>query len=174
MFRKVIYGKTKKEIIEYFRKEFLKEDFNHDYCNNSFIASDTKETILMSKLGLNCIFIIKNGKHTIERIYSKKQLITKRHLINDNLSCCTGPAIIYITGTGLYKGYYYINGIEYTRENYKKFINNALNLKSFNKYKKLTTLENIKLVLETYNKTEQLSVLNKKIELLKVIKNLEE
>ena len=123
----------------------------------------------MSKLGLNCVFIIKNGKHTTERIYSKKQLITKRHLINNNLSCCTGPAIIYITSTGLCKGYYYINGIEYTRENYKKFINNALNLKSFNKYKKLTTLENIKLVLETYNKTEQLNVLNKKIELLKKI-----
>ena len=173
MFEKTIHGKTKKEIVKYFYKKFLQEKINYNYISNYFIASDTNETISMSKFGLHCVFVIQKGNYSVERTYSNRQLIIKKYFFNDNLSCCTGPAMIYFAEDNLYEGNYYINGIEYNRANYKKFIKSVLKLTSFDQYKNLAMLENIRLVLEAYNRTEQLEALNKRIELLKVIEQLE-
>ena len=68
---------------------------------------------------------------------------------------------------------YYINSIFYTREKYKKFIKDTLNTISFNWLRKIDKLETMREIYIYYNRTEQLKVLNKRIKLLKVIKNLE-
>lgn len=81
--------------------------------------------------------------------------------------------MIYFVENNLYEGNYYINGIEYNRTNYRKFIKSVLKLTSFNQYKNLAILENIRLILEAHNRNEQLEILNKRIELLKVIEQLE-
>ena len=171
--KKVIYGKTKKEIINYFYAEFVQE-INYNYFSNCFVTSDTNETISMNRFGLVCMFTIKKGNHIVEREYTNGKLTTKKYFLNNNFSCCTGPAIIHFAEHRLCKAYYYINGIEYSREQYRKFVKNALKLKSFNRYTNLKTLENIKLVLEAHNRVEQLEALNKRIELLKVTKCLED
>lgn len=173
MFEKTIHGKTRKEIIKYFYKKFLQEKINYNYVSNYFVTSDTNETISMSKFGLHCVLVIQKGNYSVERTYSNRQLIIKKYFFNDNLSCCTGPAIIHFVENNSYEGLYYINGIEYNRTNYKKFIKSVLKLTNFNNYKNLTVLENVKLILEAHSKVEQLEVLNKRIELLKVIENLE-
>lgn len=170
--KQIIKGKTKKEVINYFHTEFIQE-ISYNYFSNCFITSDTDETISMNRFGFTCMLTIKKGNRIVEREYSNGKLITKKYFVDNNFSCCTGPAIIRLTGHLLGKAYYYINDVEYSRENYRKFVKNALKLKSFNKYKNLTTLDSIKLVLEAYNRVEQLEVLNKRIELLKVTKCLE-
>lgn len=173
MFKKTIHGKTRKEIIKYFYKKFLQEKNDYNFVDNYFVASDTNETISMSKFGSHCVFVIQKGNYFIERTYSDGQFIVKKYFFNENLSCCTGPAMIYFVGNHSYECNYYINGIEYNRTNYRKFIKSVLKLTNFNHYKNLSTLENIKLILKAYSRVEQLEVLNKRIELLKVIKNLE-
>lgn len=173
MFEKTIRGKTRKEIIKYFYTKFLQEKINYNYVSNYFVASDTNETISMSKFGLHCVFVIQKGNYSVERTYSNRQLIIKKYFFNENLSCCTGPAIIHFVEDNLYESLYYINGIEYNRTNYRKFIKSVLKITSFNQYKNLVVLENIKLILEAHGRVEQLKVLNKRIELLKVIENLE-
>ena len=171
--KKIINGKAKKEVINYFYAEFMQE-INYNYFSNCFITSDTNETISMNRFGLVCMFTIKKDNCIVEREYTNGKLTTKKYFLNNNFSCCTGPAIIHLTGHRLGKAYYYINGIEYNRKQYRKFVKNALKLKSFNRYTNLTTLENIKLVLEAHNRVEQLEALNKRIELLKVTKCLED
>ena len=173
MFEKTIHGKTRKQIIKYFYTKFLQEKNDYIFVDNYFIASDTNETISMSKFGSHCVFVIQKGSYSVERTYSDGQFIVKKYFVNENLSCCTGPAMVYFTGNHSYECNYYINGIEYNRTNYRKFIKSVLKSTSFNHYKNLATLENIKLILEAHNRVEQLEVLNKRIELLKVIKNLE-
>ena len=173
MFEKTIHGKTRQEIIKFFYKKFLQEKNDYIFVDNYFIASDTNEIISMSKFGSHCVFVIQKGSYSVERTYSDKQFIVKKYFFNENLSCCTGPAMVYFVGNHSYECNYYINGIEYNRANYRKFINSALKLTSFNHYKNLSALENIRLILEAHNKVEQLKVLNKRIELLKVIENLE-
>lgn len=170
--KKIINGKTKKEVINYFYTQFMQE-ISYNYFSNCFITSDTNETISMNRFGLVYMLAIKKGNYVVEREYSNGKLITKKYLVDTNLNCCTGPAIIRLTGHLSGKAYYYINGIEYNRKQYRKFVKNALKLKSFNRYTNLKTLENIKLVLEAHNRKEQLEVLNKRIELLKVTKQLE-
>lgn len=81
--------------------------------------------------------------------------------------------MVYLVGNHSYEGNYYINDVEYNRTNYRKFIKSVLKLTNFNHYKNLSTLEKIRLILEAHNRVEQLKVLNKRIELLKVIENLE-
>ena len=173
MFEKTIHGKTKKEIVKYFYKKFLQEKNDYIFVDNYFIASDTNEIISMSKFGSHCVFVIQKGSYSVERTYSDKQFIVKKYFFNENLSCCTGPAMVYFVGNHSYECNYYINGIEYNRTNYRKFVKSALKLTSFNHYKNLSALENIRLILEAHNKVEQLKVLNKRIELLKVIEHLE-
>lgn len=173
MFEKTIHGKTKKQIIKYFYTKFLQEKNDYVFVDNYFIASNTNETISMSKFGSHCVFVIQKGNYSIERTYSDGQFIVKKYFFNENLSCCTGPAMIYFVGNHSYECNYYINGIEYNRTNYRKFIKSVLKLTNFNHYKNLSTLENIKLILKAHSRVEQLEVLNKRIELLKVIKNLE-
>lgn len=173
MFEKTIHGKTKKQIIKYFYTKFLQEKNDYIFVDNYFIASDTNETISMSKFGLHCVFVIQKGSYSVERTYSDGQFIVKKYFFNENLSCCTGPAMIYFAGNHSYECNYYINGIEYNRTNYRKFVKSVLKLTNFNHYKNLATLENVRLILEAHNRIEQLKVLNKRIELLKVIKNLE-
>lgn len=173
MFEKTIHGKTRNQIIKYFYTKFLQEENNYNFVDNYFIASDTNEIISMSKFGSHCVFVIQKGNYSLERTYSDKQFIVKKYFVNENLSCCTGPAIIHFVENNLYESLYYINGIEYNRTNYRKFIKSVLKLTNFNHYKNLATLENIRLILEAHNRIEQLEVLNKRIELLKVIKNLE-
>ena len=171
--KKVINGKTKKEIINYFYAEFMQE-INYNYFSNCFITSDTNETISMNRFGFTCMLTMKKGNRIVEREYTNGKLTTKKYFVNNNFSCCTGPAIIRLTGHRLGKAYYYINGVEYSRKQYRKFVKNALKLKSFNKYKNLKTLEKIGFVLEAYHRVEQLKALNKRIELLKVTKCLED
>ena len=173
MFEKTIHGKTRNQIIKYFYTKFLQEENNYNFVDNYFIASDTNEIISISKFGSHCVFVIQKGNYSVERTYSDKQFIVKKYFVNENLSCCTGPAIIHFVENNLYESLYYINGIEYNRTNYRKFIKSVLKLTNFNHYKNLATLENIRLILEAHNRIEQLEVLNKRIELLKVIKNLE-
>ena len=173
MFEKTIHGKTRKQIIKYFYTKFLQEKNDYIFVDNYFVASDTNETISMSKFGLHCVFVIQKGNYSVERTYSNRQLIIKKYFFNENLSCCTGPAIIHFVEDNLYESLYYINGIEYNRTNYRKFIKSVLKITSFNQYKNLAVLENIKLILEAHGRVEQLKVLNKRIELLKVIENLE-
>lgn len=171
--KKIINGKTKKEVINYFYTEFIQK-IDYNYFSNCFITSDTNETISMNRFGLVCMLIIKKGNHIVEREYTNGKLTTKKYFLNNNFSCCTGPAIIRLIGHLLGEAYYYINGVEYSRKQYRKFVKNALKLKSFNRYTNLKTLENIKLVLEAHNRVEQLEALNKRIELLKVTKCLED
>lgn len=173
MFEKTIYGKTRQEIIKFFYKKFLQEKNDYIFVDNYFIASDTNETISMSKFGSHCVFVIQKGSYSVERTYSDGQFIVKKYFFNENLSCCTGPAMVYFAGNHSYECNYYINGIEYNRTNYRKFVKSVLKLTNFNHYKNLATLENVRLILEAHNRVEQLKVLNKRIELLKVIKNLE-
>ena len=173
MFEKTIHGKTRQEIIKFFYKKFLQEKNDYIFVDNYFIASDTNEIISMSKFGSHCVFVIQKGSYSVERTYSDKQFIVKKYFFNENLSCCTGPAMVYFVGNHSYECNYYINGIEYNRTNYRKFVKSALKLTSFNHYKNLSALENIRLILEAHNRVEQLEVLNKRIELLKVIENLE-
>lgn len=173
MFEKTIHGKTRQEIIKFFYKKFLQEKNDYIFIDNYFIASDTNEIISMSKFGSHCVFVIQKGSYSVERTYSDKQFIVKKYFFNENLSCCTGPAMVYFVGNHSYECNYYINGIEYNRTNYRKFVKSALKLTSFNHYKNLSALENIRLILEAHNRVEQLEVLNKRIELLKVIENLE-
>lgn len=170
--KKIINGKTKKEVIDYFYTQFMHE-ISYNYFSNCFITSDTNETISINRFGLVCMLTMKKGNRIVEREYSNGKLVTKKYLFNENLNCCTGPAIIRLIGHLSGKAYYYINGIEYSRKQYRKFVKNALKLKSFNRYTNLKTLESIKLVLEVHNRNEQLEVLNKRIELLKVTKHLE-
>ena len=173
MFEKTIHGKTRQEIIKFFYKKFLQEKNDYIFVDNYFIASDTNEIISMSKFGSHCVFVIQKGSYSVERTYSDKQFIVKKYFFNENLSCCTGPAMVYFIGNHSYEGNYYINGIEYNRTNYRKFIKSVLKLTNFNHYKNLSALENIRLILEAHNKVEQLKVLNERIELLKVIEHLE-
>ncbi len=173
MFEKTIHGKTRKQIIKYFYTKFLQEKNDYNFVDNYFVTSDTNEIISMSKFGSHCVFVIQKGSYSVERTYSDGQFIVKKYFFNENLSCCTGPAMIYFAGNHSYECNYYINGIEYNRINYRKFVKSVLELTSFNHYKNLVTLENVRLILEAHNRVEQLEVLNKRIELLKVIKNLE-
>lgn len=170
--KKIINGKTKKEVINYFYTEFIQK-IDYNYFSNCFITSDTNETISMNRFGLVYMLIIKKGNHIVEREYTNGKLTTKKYFLNNNFSCFTGPAYLQVNINGNFTYSYFINGEYYTRKKFNSFVKKTLETINFNRIRNIDKLKQMIPILEYYNRTEQLEALNKRLNCLKIVKELE-
>ena len=168
-------GFTKKQIIDYFNEKFINMRLNKKQpcIRENFVALDTKEMIKLNRNRWSCRIRIKNNNFRYEKVYYDDGRIFKTRYKNNKFHSIIGPAIISKNdGKLFYK--YYINGTFYTREKYKKFIKDTLQLTNFNRLRKIDKLEAMQEIYIHYNRTEQLKTIKERIKVLKVIKELED
>lgn len=68
---------------------------------------------------------------------------------------------------------YFINGEYYTRKKFNSFVKKTLETINFNRIRNIDKLKQMIPILEYYNRTEQLEALNKRLNCLKIVKELE-
>lgn len=172
---KTYNGFTKKQIIDYFNEKFINMRLNkkQSCIRENFVASDTKELIKLNRNRWSCKIKIRNNNFQYEKIYYDNGKIFKIHYRKNKFHSIVGPAVIAKKdGKLFYK--YYIDGVFYARERYKKFIKDTLNTTNFNRLRKIDKLETMREIYIHYNRTEQLKTIKERINLLKVVKELED
>lgn len=171
---KTYNGFTKKQIIDYFNEKFINMRLNkkQSCIRENFVASDTKELIKLNRNRWSCKIRITNSNLRYEKVYYDSGKIFKTHYRKNKFHSIIGPAVIAKKdGKLFYK--YYIDGVFYTRERYKKFIKDTLNTTNFNRLRKIDKLETMREIYIHYNRTEQLKTIKERIKVLKVVKELE-
>lgn len=167
---------TKKQIYEYFLNKYvyLLNSKNTMHINAiDFIASDTKEKITLEKYSYSCDFTINKGNIKIRKTFFDDGIVIKEHFKGNKRHCLNGPAYIEIDSQKKITSYYFIEGNDYTRKNFNSFIRKTLNTTNFNRFRSISKLEQMIPVLEHYNRVAQLEALNKRLNYLKVIEELE-
>lgn len=168
-------GFTKKQIVNHFIENFVNIRLSRKQpsIKESFIALDTKEVIKLNRYYWSCGIRIINDNIQYEKIYYDNDGVMKKvHLKNGKFHSIVGPAIIAKNNGKLFCKYY-INGTFYTRERYRKFIKDTLQLTNFNRLRKIDKLEAMREVYIHYNRTEQLETITERINFLKIVKELE-
>lgn len=167
-------GFTKKQIINHFIENFVKIRLKRKqpFIIERFVALDTKELIELNRYHWSCEIKITNNNLKYEKLYYDDGRILKTHYRKNKFHSIVGPAVIAKKdGKLLYK--YYINGCFYTREKYEKFMKDTLNTTNFNRLRKIDKLEAMREIYIHYNRTEQLKTITERINVLKIVKELE-
>ena len=168
-------GFTKKQIVNDFLKDCKQNRIKQigDYKIQKFIALDTKEKIYTYKCRDCYYFVVSKNNSKHEKIFYYNGVKIKSHKVNNMYCCFTGPAYLQVNTNGKFTYSYFINGEYYSRKKFNSFVKKTLETINFNRIRNIDKLKQMIPILEYYNRTEQLEVLNKRIKLLKVIKNLE-
>lgn len=170
-----IQGFTKKQIIDDFLKDCKQNRIKKfsNYELQEFIALDTKEKIYTYKYRYYYSFIVSKDNSKYEKIFYYNGTKIKSHKVNDLYCCLTGPAYLEVDRKGNFIYNYSINDEYYTRKRFNSFIKKTLETTNFNRFRNIDKLEQMIPVLEYYNKTEQLEALQKRLNCLKIVKELE-
>lgn len=168
-------GFTKKRIINDFLKDCKQNRLKKfdDYESQEFVASDTKEKIYTYKYRDYYSFVISKDNSKYEKIFYYSGAKIKSYKVNNVYCCFTGPAYLEVNRKGNFVYNYFINDEYYTRKRFNSFIKKTLETTNFNRFKSIDKLKQMIPILEYHNRTEQLEALNKRLNCLKIVKELE-
>ena len=138
-----------------------------------FIASDTKEKIYTYKYRDCYSFIVSKNNSKYEKIFYYNGIKIKSYKINNVYCCFTGPAYLQVNTNGNFVYSYFINDEYYTRKRFNSFVKKTLETTNFNRIRNIDKLKRMIPILEYHNRTEQLEALNKRLNCLKIVKELE-
>ena len=168
-------GFTKKRIINDFLKDCKQNRLKKfgDCELQEFIASDTKEKIYTYKCRDCYSFVVSKNNSKYEKIFYYNGIKIKSYKVNNVYCCFTGPAYLQVNTNGNLVYSYFINDEYYTRKKFNFLIKKTLETTNFNRFKSIDKLKEMIPILEYYNRTEQLEALNKRLNCLKIVKELE-
>lgn len=168
-------GFTKKQIVNDFLKDCKQNRIKQigNYKIQKFIASDTKEKIYTYKYRDCYSFVISKDNLKYEKIFYYNGIKIKSYKVNNVYCCFTGPAYLQVNTNGNFVCSYFINDEYYSRKKFNSFVKKTLGTTNFNRIRNIDKLKQMIPILEYHNRTEQLEALNKRLNCLKIIKELE-
>ena len=170
----VITGLNRRQIRNEFYLFYNEYEDEVGYVRRIYLPTDLEGQFIFQKFNKKGEFSFSfvNGNLRVIKYFLNDEF-SKVTLKNDKCHNILGPARVYYTGGSNYCGIYAIGGQYMTRAEHKRYIQKVLDTINFNRYRSVKTLEIYKEIYEFYDRKEQLEEVTKRLELVKVIKNLE-
>lgn len=174
MSRVTFMGYNRKEIKNKFAEFFKKYKDEVGYTRHTYLLSNSNAKFIFKKFYDQGEFSFNfvNGNHKITKYIFNNEFVKVTYK-NDKCHNILGPARISYKESKGYRYFYAIDGKYMSRQEHKNYIQKVLSTTNFNKYRSFKTLDTMIEIYKFYDRKEQLEEATKRLQLVKIIKNLE-